>query len=785
MNFWFKIHKVVQRYFPIPAYLTLLGLTILSFYRLALGPALEWSGPVLVTYPFCVLTLRIQIFKDTLRTERGSYLAFAGAGSLFAVVYSWGFSTGFSEAVQVALLGAFIAIFDTFAYNFLQAKSEESVLAPGKVFPDFMLKDATGRVVKTYDLMPGPALVLFIRGNWCPLCMAQVKEVAGAYRELDDRAVSVLIISSQRQEMSEQLAASHKVPFKFLVDEDLKLASALKLVHKNGVPIGLSRSKYGSDTIFPTAIITNEKREVIYIDQTDDVTIRPEPETFLAVLDEYKVNHQLEQKVQARTRDVRDLLDNIGEGFFSFGMDYSIHKERSKACDEFFGEEIKYKDPFALVRAKDIQGVKSTLEMVFLGQCDFSMIEELLPKDVTLGEGPLGQGSKIYSLKYRFVTNAENLKESRVIVIVRDVTKERILAAQFAAEEELNNMIVRVAIDRDGFIQLLGDSQKMIRQIQEVLQRDPAKIDVNELFRLLHTIKGGMGIFGLKKVASAAHTLEGELAQVRSGKQVLTDSVRIALQEGMMTLEHRLDEQLGQLSKIVPREDLSNDAEPVFKVSSSQINALSQDLLAKIPKEAWDEVRTRIDALRKQPLKKALKRLVSLAEDLAPKLDKFVKIEVEGDEVPVLHEKLESVFGSLVHLVRNSLDHGLETPDARVAAGKPEEGTLRFEASTRGRELKLIIRDDGGGVRVAAVKKVALAKQLASQEELEKMEPAKVVELIFSPGFSTKTEVTDVSGRGVGMNAVKAAVEQAHGKIQIQTEEGKGTTFEITLPDVA
>lgn len=784
MSVLLRLHRIVQRTFPIPGYLALLVLTLYSFYRLTRGPALEWIGPILAAYPFCVLTLRIQLFKDVLRTDRGSYLAFSGAGLLVSAVYAWANSTGFSTSVQVALASTFIAVFDTFAYNFLQVQ-KSAALEVGKVFPDFALKDADGKAVTTHGLMAGPTLILFIRGNWCPLCMAQVKEVAGAYRELDDRGVRVMVISSQRQEMSEELAASHRVPFKFLVDEGLKLATALSLVHKNGVPMGLNAgTKYGSDTIFPTAIITNERNEIIYLDQTDDITIRPEPETFLKVLDDHKVNFALEQKVQARTKEVRDLLDNIGEGFFSFGADYSIHKERSKACDEFFGQEIKYKDPFALVRAKDIAGVKSTLEMVFQGQCDFAMIEELLPRDVTLGEGGLGEGSKIYSLKYRFVKNETALKDSRVIVIVRDVTRERQLAAQFAAEEELNNMIVRVAIDRDGFIQLLGETQKMIGRIQEVLAQTASSIDVNELFRLLHTVKGGMAIFGLKKVSSQAHALEGELAGVRSGKIQMDDAVRAALVEGMKVLESRLDLQLDELSKIVPREDLGG-SEAVFKVSSSQITALSQDLLARIPKEAWNDVRERIDALRKQPLKKALKRLVSLAEELAPRLDKFVKVEVEGDEVPVLHEKLESVFGSLVHLVRNSVDHGLESPDARVAAGKSEEGTLRFEAKKQGRDLKLIIRDDGGGVKIAAVKKVALSKNLATEAELEKMEPGKVVELIFSPGFSTKTEVTDVSGRGVGMNAVKAAVEDAKGSIQIKTEEGKGTAFEITLPDVA
>ena len=186
--------------------------------------------------------------------------------------------------------------------------------------------------------------------------------------------------------------------------------------------------------------------------------------------------------------------------------------------------------------------------------------------------------------------------------------------------------------------------------------------------------------------------------------------------------------------------------------------------------------------IRMLPLALVLNTLPRAVRDLSRQFGKKVAFTVKGEETTIDKRILEQIGDPLIHLLRNALDHGLEAPDVRRSAGKPELGTIRLEAKQEGAKVLIILEDDGQGIDCQLLKKAALEKGLVDEREIAGWSEAQLLELIFLPGLSTSGLVTDVSGRGVGMDVVRANVDRLKGQVEIASEVGKGTTFTISLP---
>lgn len=159
------------------------------------------------------------------------------------------------------------------------------LLEVGKALPEFSLKDVSGKTISSKDMRKQASLIMFYRGNWCPLCMAQIKEVAGYYRELESRGIKIYMVSPQSEENTKDLALRFGVRMDFLIDDGNGAANALKIIAKNGLPMGLQALGYESDTVMPTVIMTNDNGKIIFADLTDNYRVRPEPEDFLKIFD--------------------------------------------------------------------------------------------------------------------------------------------------------------------------------------------------------------------------------------------------------------------------------------------------------------------------------------------------------------------------------------------------------------------------------------------------------------------------------------------------------------------
>ena len=185
---------------------------------------------------------------------------------------------------------------------------------------------------------------------------------------------------------------------------------------------------------------------------------------------------------------------------------------------------------------------------------------------------------------------------------------------------------------------------------------------------------------------------------------------------------------------------------------------------------------------RMQPIKKVFGRFPRVVRDLARSLKKEITLELEGEDTDLDKNLVEALADPLVHLVRNSVDHGVEMPDEREAAGKPRLGVVKLSASQQGDHILLTIEDDGKGMDAEKLKGIAISRGVLDADTAARMTDVEAFNLIFAPGFSTKTEITDVSGRGVGMDVVKTKINQLNGSVNIHSELGVGTRLEIKVP---
>jgi two-component system chemotaxis sensor kinase CheA len=185
---------------------------------------------------------------------------------------------------------------------------------------------------------------------------------------------------------------------------------------------------------------------------------------------------------------------------------------------------------------------------------------------------------------------------------------------------------------------------------------------------------------------------------------------------------------------------------------------------------------------RMQPIKKVFGRFPRVVRDLARTLKKEISLVLEGEETDLDKNLVEALADPLVHLVRNSVDHGIEMPADREAAGKPRMGIVRLAASQQGDHILLTIADDGKGMDAEKLKEIAISRGVLDADAAARMTDVEAFNLIFAPGFSTKTEISDISGRGVGMDVVKTKINQLNGTVNINSELGKGTILEIKVP---
>jgi two-component system chemotaxis sensor kinase CheA len=237
-----------------------------------------------------------------------------------------------------------------------------------------------------------------------------------------------------------------------------------------------------------------------------------------------------------------------------------------------------------------------------------------------------------------------------------------------------------------------------------------------------------------------------------------------------VTLLNRMMNLVGEL--VLTRNQVlqATSADPNMTLLTRRLDMVTADLRESVMKA------------RMQPVSNIFSKMPRLVRDLSQSLGRRVRLQVEGQDTELDKSLLEAIKDPLTHAVRNSLDHGIEMPDVRIAAGKNPEGTLKLRATQEGSHVIIEVYDDGAGIAVEKIRQKAIERGLITPERAAHMAERELLQLIFVPGFSTAAAVTNVSGRGVGMDVVRTNVEKIGGKVEIDSRAGKGTTLRMRIP---
>lgn len=248
----------------------------------------------------------------------------------------------------------------------------------------------------------------------------------------------------------------------------------------------------------------------------------------------------------------------------------------------------------------------------------------------------------------------------------------------------------------------------------------------------------------------------------RVGKTVRVDIDRLDtlmnLVSELIIIKTRMEDMSGTTSK----EDMNEAIEYLERITTNLHDAVMK--------------------VRMVPIERVFNRFPRMVRDLSKELDKEINLEMSGEETEVDRTVIDEIGDPLIHLIRNSIDHGIEHPDERIKLGKDKEGTVKLKAYPDGNNVVIEVEDDGAGIDHEKVKKKAIEKEIITEQDAEILTKEESVELLFKAGFSTSDIVSDVSGRGVGLDVVKSKIESINGSIEVETFQGKGTRFIIRIP---
>ncbi|HHV79619.1 MAG TPA: chemotaxis protein CheA [Firmicutes bacterium] len=389
---------------------------------------------------------------------------------------------------------------------------------------------------------------------------------------------------------------------------------------------------------------------------------------------------------------------------------------------------------------------------------------------------------------------------------------------------------------RQAFI---SEAQEYVQRLNDCLlelEKNSGDADaLTEMFRAAHSLKGMAATMGLDGMADFTHEVESVMQAIKDGKIALDEEDTCLFFAAVDAIENMLDQfaagndapavrglgceqvtaQLkalleagttgeGTEAKVLEHSSHLNGMDHTVKVETAKldelINLIGQLVIARnrlaafceagdVPEEALQEIDQATSGLqdlamrlRMMPIQSVFRRFPRMVRDVAAELGKKVRLEISGGDTELDRAVVGRMGEPLVHLLRNAVDHGIEPPAIRKELGKPEEGLVRLSARNEGGRVVVEVQDDGAGIDPQRLLEKAIAKGVVSETEARQLNESQILELIFLPGFSTKEQATEVSGRGVGMDIVRNVIASMNGVVEVDSKPGLGTTIRMHLP---
>lgn len=484
-------------------------------------------------------------------------------------------------------------------------------------------------------------------------------------------------------------------------------------------------------------------------------------------------NRTLEQKVLERTEKLREandfiktMVDSLAQGLLVFDRSGHCLDLFTKACKKILGMEPANKKLKEILRPDDEAIFNDWVSNLFEEMIPFDSLAELGPKFIEPISDFKDKKFKHVTLEYFPMRNNEG-KIENVVLVATDNTKEFKAQKQILEEQNFVKLISKVVKDKkmfNRFVEMFESSLKY------ELNHAKIKGEINKIdfMRLLHSLKGSAAFYSFQEIVDKLHEFETDVSEDKLNLNLIIDRSNKILEI--------LEKEITRL-----REFLGQSKEESADISEKKLRSFYKSLL-KVSPQAADSF---LNEFLYGPALKYVEQYKSLVSELAQKLGKSIKpLEIQNGILPVDITYYQPFFDSCIHLFRNSVDHGIESPDTRTAAGKTPEGsiiaTFVNELTDEGQWLIFQLQDDGAGIDPNRIRKKML--ELGYSEEEIQENDEKIIYHIFDSSFSTAERLTDISGRGVGLFDIKENIIKIGGSFEVKSELGRGTIFSFKLP---
>ena len=484
------------------------------------------------------------------------------------------------------------------------------------------------------------------------------------------------------------------------------------------------------------------------------------------------LNTNLEEKIEEKTTKVTTLLNNADQGFLSFGADLIIDKEYSKVCEKIFKKSIDG------INLADLLYPKESPKKELFIQTLQSLLKETkalkIKTIISLLQHEFIINKKAIEVQYKIV------ESNKFMLILTDITAKKLLEKKINREKNILKMIVTIVSDREEFFELSDDFEELNISKKNLVKLDKTPLhNATEIYRIIHTFKGLFSQKEMNSVVVKLHKLESELSDAIASQENTNENLQALLDESDFSawLKKDIDvikDILGD-ELFAKRGNLTIREETISQIEKKIMDIANNHEEVSEIKDVVDEIKN----LKHKTIYSMFSSYPKLIDQLSERLDKSIyPLEIIVDKELKVSDEMKPFIKSLVHLFRNSVDHGIETMDERAEIDKDEIGTISCAIKQEENNLHIIIADDGAGLNIHKIK----AKAISLGISIDNMSDNEIEYLIFNDRFSTKDEVTQLSGRGVGMAVVKDEIEKLNGVIKINSQKNIGTTIEFVIP---